>query len=66
LRPRSYVAQFHHPQSEIRATRAVRVTLNDNQKRTTAVYRDTLYAEVARMKREGRMDAKKRTAVAAR
>ncbi|KAG8461197.1 hypothetical protein KFE25_002386 [Diacronema lutheri] len=55
-----YVSQFHHPQSEISATRAVSVSLNDNQKKSTAVYRDTLYAEVARMKREGRMDAKQK------
>jgi len=54
-----YVSQFHHPQSEISATRAVSVSLNDNEKKSTAVYRDTLYAEVARMKREGRMDASK-------
>jgi hypothetical protein len=53
------VSQFHHPQSEISATRAVSVTLNDNEKKSTSVYRDTLYAEVARMKREGRMDASK-------
>mmetsp|Transcript_15800 Transcript_15800/g.42486 ORF Transcript_15800/g.42486 Transcript_15800/m.42486 type:complete len:356 (-) Transcript_15800:222-1289(-) len=51
-----YVAQFHHPASEISATRAVAVVLNDNEKKSTATYRDTLYAEVARMKREGRMD----------
>jgi len=52
-----YVAQFHHPQSEISATRAVAVSLDDNAKRSTSVYRDQLYAEVARMKKEGRMDA---------
>jgi len=52
-----YVSQFHHPQSEISATRSVSVTLNDNEKKSTATYRETLYAEVARMKREGRMDA---------
>lgn len=56
-RARRYVAQFHHPQSEISATRAVAVSLDDNAKRSTSVYRDQLYAEVARMKKEGRMDA---------
>lgn len=54
---RSYVAQFHHPQSEISAARAVMIALNDNEKKSTSIYRDTLYAEVARMKHEGRMDA---------
>jgi len=45
-----YVTQFHMPKVEREAPRAVSVPIDDNDKKSTHVYRDKLYAEITRMK----------------
>ena len=45
-----YVKQFHMANVERTASRAVSVPIDDNDKKSTHVYRDKLYAEITRMK----------------
>ena len=45
-----YVTQFHMPKVEREAPRGVSVPIDDNDKKSTHVYRDRLYAEITRMK----------------
>ena len=45
-----YVTQFHMPKVEREAPRGVSVPIDDNDKKSTHVYRDKLYAEITRMK----------------
>ena len=42
----AYCAQFHDPDSEHVANKSVEIPYDDNKKRSTADYRDKLYAEI--------------------
>ena len=48
----AYVAQFHMPNVERTAAHHVHVPIDDCEKRSTAAYRNMLYEEVTRMKRQ--------------
>merc|ERR1719453_1391023 len=47
-----YVAQFHDPAVEREARRAVAIPIPDDDKKSTAMYRERLYHEVKKMKQE--------------
>ena len=47
-----YVAQFHMPNVERTAAHHVHVPIDDCEKKSTAAYRNMLYEEVTRMKRQ--------------
>ena len=49
-----YVAQFHDPGSETDAARKVQCAIDDNAKKSTAVYRERLYHEITKMKRRNK------------
>lgn len=57
-----YVAQFHNPADEPSAMRLITIPINDNTKYTIAEYRDTLYSEIVRRKKEMRRKMKEREA----
>jgi len=57
-----YVAQFHNPDDEPACPRIIRINVDDNTKYTAADYREKLYKEIARKKKEAR--AKRGTAKA--
>ena len=46
-----YVAQFHDPHVERTADFKVQVVIDDNDKKSTAVYREMLYHEIQKMKK---------------
>lgn len=46
-----YCQQFHDANSEPIAQQKVSITLDDNEKKTTAIYREKLYQEIQRMKK---------------
>ena len=48
----AYVAQFHMPNVERTAAHNVHVPIDDCEKKSTAAYRNMLYEEVTRMKRQ--------------
>merc|ERR1719437_207978 len=49
-----YVVQFHNPDDEGDCEHAIRIPIDDNTKLTVADYRDRLYNEVLRKKKEQR------------
>jgi mitogen-activated protein kinase 15 len=52
-----YVAQFHNADDEPAAPRVLRIQVDDNTKYTAADYRDRLYKEIKRKKRDARARA---------
>merc|ERR1712151_1367042 len=46
------VLQFHNPEEELEFDHAIRIPIDDNTKLTVADYRDRLYDEVLRKKKE--------------
>jgi len=48
----TYVAQFHDPAVEREARRSVVIPIPDDDKKSTAMYRERLYHEVKKMKQE--------------
>jgi mitogen-activated protein kinase 15 len=50
----AYVSQFHSPADEPRCPRVIAIQIDDNIKYTAADYRDRLYREIARKKKEAR------------
>lgn len=51
-RLRRYVAQFHDPAVERDSTKEVAPGIDDDKKMSTAVYRERLYHEITKMKRQ--------------
>mmetsp|Transcript_50027 Transcript_50027/g.82939 ORF Transcript_50027/g.82939 Transcript_50027/m.82939 type:complete len:368 (-) Transcript_50027:336-1439(-) len=49
-----YVAQFHDLSAERRALRKVEVQIDDNDKKSTAIYRERLYHEITKMKKRNK------------
>ena len=49
-----YVAQFHDLANEKEADKVVEMPLNDNIKKTTAVYREMLYHVITKMKKKNK------------
>merc|ERR1712100_971061 len=49
-----YVIQFHNPEDEPSCDRAIRIPIDDNTKLTVQDYRERLYDEVLRKKKEQR------------
>jgi len=49
-----YVAQFHDLSAERVALRKVQVPIDDNDKKSTALYRERLYHEITKMKRRNK------------
>uniref|UniRef100_A0A7S4ETW2 Mitogen-activated protein kinase n=2 Tax=Chrysotila carterae TaxID=13221 RepID=A0A7S4ETW2_CHRCT len=49
-----YVAQFHDPAVERVALRKVQVVIDDNSKKSTAVYRERLYHEITKLKKRNK------------
>jgi len=49
-----FVAKFHDPVTEPRLTEAITIPIDDNTKFSIAEYRDKLYGEVVRRRRETR------------
>ena len=49
-----YVAQFHDATNEADAARKVQCVIDDNAKKSTAVYRERLYHEITKMKRRNK------------
>ena len=49
-----YVAQFHDAANEGDAPHKVRCVIDDNVKKSTAVYRERLYHEITKMKRRSK------------
>lgn len=47
-----YVAQFHNPDDEPSCSRTITIPINDNHKYSIQEYRDKLYAEILKKKRE--------------
>lgn len=47
-----YVSQFHDPAVERDAPRTVRTAIDDDRKLSTAVYRERLYHEITKLKKE--------------
>jgi mitogen-activated protein kinase 15 len=47
-----YVAQFHNPSEEPRCNRIIKIPIDDNVKYSITDYRERLYAEVVRRKKE--------------
>ena len=47
-----YVVRFHNPADEPAAGRTIEIPIDDNTKYSIAEYRDKLYAEIVRRKRE--------------
>uniref|UniRef100_A0A0G4FW47 Mitogen-activated protein kinase n=1 Tax=Chromera velia CCMP2878 TaxID=1169474 RepID=A0A0G4FW47_9ALVE len=54
-----YVAQFHNPEDEPDCGRIIRIPIDDNTKFSVAEYRDKLYQEVVRKKKDLRRGAAK-------
>ena len=55
-----YVAQFHNPADEPVSTKVVRIPIDDNTKYTIAEYRERLYSEIVRRKKELRAESRRR------
>eukprot|EP00405_Crypthecodinium_cohnii_P023599 CAMPEP_0206495148 /NCGR_PEP_ID=MMETSP0324_2-20121206/48265_1 /ASSEMBLY_ACC=CAM_ASM_000836 /TAXON_ID=2866 /ORGANISM="Crypthecodinium cohnii, Strain Seligo" /LENGTH=417 /DNA_ID=CAMNT_0053979167 /DNA_START=21 /DNA_END=1274 /DNA_ORIENTATION=- len=49
-----YVVQFHNPEDEFECERPIRIPIDDNTKLTVTDYRERLYNEVLRKKKEQR------------
>jgi len=50
----SYVVQFHNPEDEWECDRVIKIPIDDNTKLTVTDYRERLYADVVRKKKEQR------------
>jgi len=48
----AYVAQFHNPEDEPVCTRRIKIPIDDNQKFSIREYRNNLYADIHRRKKE--------------
>jgi len=59
-----YVAQFHNEADEPTCPRILRIQIDDNTKYSAADYRDRLYREIARRKKEAREAKEQRNAAA--
>jgi len=59
-----YVAQFHLPPVERNAPNPVRVPIDDCDKKSTAMYRDRLYSEISRMRRQAESASREQRATA--
>lgn len=57
-----YVAQFHDPATEPRCSRVITIPINDNTKFTIQEYRERLYQEIVRRKKELKRRIKERDA----
>lgn len=57
-----YCAQFHNPADEPCATGTITIPIDDNTKYSIAEYRDHLYVEIVRRKKELRSAAREREA----
>lgn len=55
-----YVAQFHNEEDEPSCNRAIRVSINDNKKLAISDYREELYRDIVRKKKEQRKRLKER------
>eukprot|EP01097_Dermamoeba_algensis_P003626 TRINITY_DN2497_c0_g1_i1.p1 TRINITY_DN2497_c0_g1~~TRINITY_DN2497_c0_g1_i1.p1 ORF type:complete len:413 (+),score=116.12 TRINITY_DN2497_c0_g1_i1:107-1345(+) len=53
------VAQFHHPESEISCDRVIDIPLDDNYKCSVVEYRNKLYEDIIRKKKENKARAKR-------
>jgi len=60
----AYVAQFHDPRTESCASKPALIAIDDDRKLGTAVYRERLYHEISKMKRQ-REAARSAAAIAA-
>ena len=60
-----YCAQFHNPHDEPVAGGTITIPIDDNTKYSIAEYRDRLYLEIVRRKKELRRAAKERDAARA-
>ena len=49
-----YCAQFHNPAEEPVAPKVIKITIDDNTKFSAADYREKLYREIAKRKKESR------------
>merc|ERR1719473_2425906 len=49
-----YCVEFHRPEEELECEGEIRIPIDDNKKLTVADYRDRLYAEVLKRKKEHR------------
>ena len=59
-----HLSQFHDPSQELAASFRVHVPIDDNAKKGTAVYRESLYNEIRRIRaveREERLQRQERT-----
>lgn len=61
-----YCAQFYNPEDEPRAEKIITIPIDDNTKYSIAEYRDRLYLEIVRKKKEIRKRMKEREAKAAK
>lgn len=52
-----YVAQFHNPEDEPVAEEPIKIRIDDNTKYSASDYRERLYREIAKKKREARRKA---------
>mgnify|MGYP001214290645 FL=1 len=57
-----YVAQFHDAANEADAPHKVQCVIDDNAKKSTAVYRERLYHEITKMKRRSKEAKEERKA----
>lgn len=57
-----FVAQFHNPSDEPGCSRVIAIPIDDNTKYSIAEYRDKLYAEIVKRKKELRKKIKEREA----
>jgi len=55
-----YVSQFHNPEDEPRPTAPIQIPIDDNTKYTINDYREKLYIEIVRKKKEIRRRMKER------
>jgi hypothetical protein len=55
-----YVNQFHNPDDEPSCSRVITIPINDNHKYTIAEYRDRLYQEIVKKKKELRRKLKEK------
>ncbi|GMH42648.1 hypothetical protein BSKO_10567 [Bryopsis sp. KO-2023] len=61
-----YCQQFHNPADEPSAMRLITIPINDNTKYTIAEYRETLYTEIVRRKKEMRRKLREKEALRAK
>jgi mitogen-activated protein kinase 15 len=49
-----YVEQFHSPEEEITCDHVIEIAMDDNKKFTIKEYRDAIYADIAKKKKDQR------------